>query len=58
MTLLGLDFDNTIVQYDSLFYKLGLEKGLIDESVDPLKNKIRDFLRGKGQEEELDVQGD
>ena len=31
MTLLGLDFDNTLVRYDKLFYKVALEKGLIEE---------------------------
>ena len=29
MTLLGLDFDNTLVRYDKLFHKIALEKGLI-----------------------------
>ena len=34
MTLLGLDFDNTLVRYDNLFHKLALEKGLINDEVE------------------------
>ena len=30
MTLLGLDFDNTLVRYDKLFHQLAVEKGLIE----------------------------
>ena len=33
MTLLGLDFDNTLVRYDKLFHKLAKEKGLIEHHV-------------------------
>ena len=29
MTLLGLDFDNTLVRYDKLFHQLAVEKGLL-----------------------------
>ena len=50
MTLLGLDFDNTLVRYDKLFHKLALEKGLINESLPADKTTIRDYLRNKGQD--------
>ena len=43
MTLLGLDFDNTLVCYDKLFHKLALEKGLIDKSIQH-KNKEQKSL--------------
>jgi hypothetical protein len=48
---LGLDFDNTIVCYDSLFHKIAIEKGVITPEV--LKNKlaVRDYLRATGNEE-------
>ena len=45
MTLLGFDFDNTLVRYDNLFHKLALEKGLINNNIQASKTKIRDYLR-------------
>ncbi len=48
MTLLGIDFDNTLVNYDNLFYKLALEEGLIDELVPAKKIAIREYLNQKG----------
>lgn len=44
MTLLGLDFDNTLVCYDKLFKKLAVEKGLIDNSIQANKTAIRNHL--------------
>jgi len=49
MTLLGLDFDNTLVRYDTLFHQLALEKGLIKDSLPVDKTAIRDYLRSQGQ---------
>ena len=51
MTLLGLDFDNTLVRYDKLFHQLALEKNLIEEIVPANKTAIRDYLREQGKEE-------
>lgn len=48
--IIGLDFDNTIVSYDALFHKVGLEKGLISSEVPANKVAIRDHLRENGQE--------
>ncbi len=48
MTLLGLDFDNTLVQYDNVFYQLATEKKIIDQSISPTKTAIRNYLRQKG----------
>ena len=53
MTLLGLDFDNTLVRYDKLFYQIAQEKGLIDESVSANKTAVRDYLRNLGMDEEF-----
>ena len=53
MTLIGLDFDNTLVCYDKLFFKTALEKGLIDKSIAPNKIAVRDYLRSKGKDEEF-----
>ena len=53
MTLLGLDFDNTLVRYDKLFHQLALEKGLIEESLPASKIAIRDHLRSQGLDEQF-----
>ena len=53
MTLLGLDFDNTLVRYDRLFHQLALEKRLIEESIPADKTAIRDYLRNQGQDEQF-----
>ena len=53
MTLLGLDFDNTLVRYDELFHRVAIEKGLIKEELTANKTTIRDYLRRKGQDAEF-----
>lgn len=53
MTLLGLDFDNTLVRYDKLFHQLAAEKGLIEKSLPTDKTAIRDYLRSQGQDEQF-----
>jgi hypothetical protein len=42
---IGIDFDNTIVSYDSLFHKIALEKNLIPHGIKVNKNAVRDYLR-------------
>ena len=49
MTVLGLDFDNTLVRYDELFHKVALNKGLIKGDLPVNKMTIRDYLRKKGK---------
>jgi FMN phosphatase YigB (HAD superfamily) len=49
---LGLDFDNTLISYDQLFYRVALDKGLISPDVPKQKNAVRDFMRERGIEEE------
>ena len=53
MTLLGLDFDNTLVRYDNLFHQLAIEKGLIEGSLPAEKIAIRNYLRSQGQDEQF-----
>ena len=55
MTLLGLDFDNTLVRYDKLFHKLALEKNIIDPFVAVDKIAIRDYLHNKGLDEQFTI---
>ena len=49
--IIGLDFDNTIVSYDSLFHKVSVEQNLINEIFEVNKIKIRDYLRSVNKED-------
>lgn len=49
---IGIDFDNTIVCYDKVFYKVAVENGLIPPDMSPSKNSVRDYLRQIGNEDE------
>ncbi|MDP3734349.1 MAG: haloacid dehalogenase-like hydrolase [Nanoarchaeota archaeon] len=48
--IVGIDFDNTIVCYDSVFYDCALEKGVIPSTVSKTKNGVQDYLRQCGKE--------
>ena len=57
--IIGVDFDNTIVSYGSLFHRLAREKNLIPADVPENKQLIRDYLRGVGREPDWTaLQGD
>jgi hypothetical protein len=43
--VIGIDFDNTIVHYDHLFYRLALEQDLIPAVFSQNKTSIRDYIR-------------
>ena len=47
---IGLDFDNTIVGYDRLFYKVALEQGVIPANTPVNKVAVRDYLRSIDKE--------
>jgi len=53
---IGIDFDNTIVCYDQVFYKVAKENGLISPDTPGRmprgKNNVRDYLRKTGKEDE------
>ncbi|MBU1169603.1 MAG: hypothetical protein KKD44_08580 [Proteobacteria bacterium] len=42
---IGIDFDNTIVNYDSVFFRFASEQGLIGKGFKPNKEMIRDHIR-------------
>jgi len=48
----GVDFDNTIVCYDRLFFRVAREQGLVPADLPPNKGAIRDHLRRIGREDE------
>lgn len=49
---IGIDFDNTIICYDRVFNTVGVEKGLVPESLEIGKGFVRDYLREQGKEKE------
>ena len=49
--LIGLDFDNTLISYDQLFFTCALEDGLIPASLSADKMAVRDHLRESGRED-------
>ena len=51
MIKLGIDFDNTLLTYDSLFCKAAKEKNLIPSDFGEGKTRIRNYLREKDKEE-------
>ena len=53
MIKLGLDFDNTLITYDAIFYKIALERNLIKKNLAKQKILIRDFLRKKNLEDQF-----
>lgn len=56
--IIGVDFDNTIVCYDELFYELAIDRGLIPSSLTANKTAIRNHIRKAGKEEAwIELQG-
>ena len=49
---IGVDFDNTIVNYDSLFCVTALEKKLFLAGLPATKINIRDYLRSIDREDD------
>ena len=47
---LGLDFDNTLIDYDLIFYETALKLGLIDKGIKKSKISVRNFLLDINQE--------
>jgi len=49
--IVGIDFDNTIVCYDGLFYEAAVAREMIPVDTSPAKAAVRDFLRAAGRED-------
>jgi hypothetical protein len=45
MTVVGIDFDNTLVSYDAVIHQVALERGLITAGSDTGKRTVRDRIR-------------
>ena len=43
--IIGVDFDNTIVCYDKIFHTVAVERGIIPQTIEHVKEEIRNYLR-------------
>lgn len=48
---IGIDFDNTIINYDNVFYEVALEHKVVPPAIKPTKLAVRDWLRSQDKEE-------
>jgi hypothetical protein len=56
--IIGIDFDNTIIDYSTLFYDAGAGLGVLSDSMTRDKPKIRQYLIDRGREEDwIRIQG-
>ena len=56
--IVGIDFDNTIICYDTAFHLAAIERGLIPAELPPSKERVRDYLRSAGREDDwTELQG-
>ena len=57
--IIGLDFDNTIISYQKIFYKLALKKKIIPKNISKEKNSVKKYLLAKNLENEwTQIQGE
>ena len=55
----GVDFDNTLVCYDSLFVRAAADRGWLADEASADKTAVRDCLRGLGREDDwTELQGE
>jgi hypothetical protein len=44
MKTIGIDFDNTIINYNLVFYKIALKKKLINKNINKSKSSVKEYL--------------
>lgn len=55
---IGVDFDNTIADYEGVFHAAAIERGLIEPDLPKHKNAVRDFLNNSGRKDDFtELQG-
>jgi hypothetical protein len=50
---IGIDFDNTIVDYEGAFHSAAMERGLVTADLPKTKNSVRDFLNNAGHKDDF-----
>jgi len=59
MWKLGLDFDNTLISYDLIFYETAIKYKLIPKDIKKSKNAVRNYLINKDKENKFtELQGE
>ena len=53
MITLGIDFDNTIIEYDEAFYNLALQKKIVDGECGRSKDEVKKYLIERDKEHEF-----
>jgi hypothetical protein len=53
--IVGLDFDNTIINYEKLFKKIAYKKNLVPKNIKSNKNSIKEYLISKNKEKEWTI---
>lgn len=53
--IIGIDFDNTIVCCDEVFFSLAVEMGMVPSTVEKAKNAVRDYIRAYSSDEDWSV---
>ena len=53
--IVGIDFDNTIINYENSFKELALKKKIISSKINQDKKSIRDYLRKHNKEKEWTI---
>lgn len=46
---IGIDLDNTIIDYSGIFYRVAVEKGWVPVNIDQAKNSVRGYLQDRDQ---------
>ena len=52
--IVGLDFDNTIINYEKLFKKVAYKKKLVPKNIKSNKNSIKQYLISKKKRKRMD----
>jgi len=56
--IIGIDLDNTLIDYNLLFYNIALEYNLIPKKIEISKNSVKNYLVEKGMENDwIELQG-
>lgn len=56
--IIGIDFDNTIANYDGVFMAAARERSLVPDDIGTSKNAVRDYLNGSGRKDDFtELQG-
>jgi hypothetical protein len=50
---IGIDFDNTIVNYEEAFHAAAMERGLVTADLPKTKNSVRDLLNSAGRKDDF-----